>query len=358
MNPSRTPPQWVILWTGLAALIVFIYMIRSVLPPFLIGAAGAYIFSPVAATIQRRWKLPRWAATALLCVAVLGPVIVAGVVFGPRLVGETRLLVVRGPTIIAGLIENVLGPGPYTAFGPSTDSQQVAAALIAAISGTIDTPSNALHIVSGVMEGVLSTFLSLIVSVYLLVDAGRVENLILNLVSRERRREVRNVNSEIHQTLARYLRRQLILVVLVGSVTYLGLRFIFHLRYALPLAITTGVVEIIPFIGPVFAGSIASTIALSQSGTNLTLGIIIFYVIVRQVEDQIVAPVVLGRAVELHPLIVIFSVFVGGALFGVLGTLAAIPVAASAKVFLDYWPKLTAPPPEIVTVPVDPPTFS
>jgi predicted PurR-regulated permease PerM len=115
------------------------------------------------------------------------------------------------------------------------------------------------------------------------------------------------------------------------------------LRYALPIAVVTGLVEIVPFVGPVVAGTIAALFALSQGGVNLVVGVVVFYVVLRQVEDQIVSPVVLGDAVELHPLVVIFAVLAGGALFGILGTLAAIPIAASIKVIIDYAPKLMSP---------------
>ena len=156
MSRSWTPPPWVILWTALAGLVVFLVVIRSVLPPFVIGAAGAYVFSPVADSIQHRWRLPRWAAVTLLYVAILGPIIIAAVVFGPRLLGQTRSLLFRGPIIIASLIENIVGAGPYTAFGPATDSRQLAAEIIADIGATFETPSNALHLVSGIATFALS----------------------------------------------------------------------------------------------------------------------------------------------------------------------------------------------------------
>jgi predicted PurR-regulated permease PerM len=354
-NSSLTPPRWVVVWTGVAALIVFVYLIRSVLPPFLVGAVAAYIFSPVVESIQNRWRLPRWAALVILYVALLGPFIVVAIFFGPRFVEETRLLVIRGPFIVTRLIEQIFGVGPYSGFGAATDSRQLANDIVAGIRDTLGTPSTALHLVSSIAEFALNAFLSLIVSIYLLADSGNVEDAILRFVPRERRNEVRNVSLEIHQTLARYLRRQLVLVAWVSVATFLGLEFIFHLRYALPLAVATGLVEIIPFIGPVLAGTIAAIIAISQGGTSLMLGVIVFYFVLRQIEDQIVSPVVLGRAVELHPLIVIFSVLAGGALFGVLGTLAAVPFAASIKVLLEYWPKLTAPPPRVDIPPADHP---
>jgi len=106
------------------------------------------------------------------------------------------------------------------------------------------------------------------------------------------------------------------------------------------LAVATGLLEIVPFVGPVSAGAIAAMIAVTQGGPNLAIGVIVFYFVVRQIEDQLVSPIVLGRAVELHPVIIIFAVLAGGTLFGIIGTLAAVPVAASIKVILDYWPQL------------------
>ena len=159
-----------------------------------------------------------------------------------------------------------------------------------------------------------------------------------------RRPEVFEVSDQIHRTLARYFRRLMVLVALVATATFLGLDFIYHLHFALPLAVATGFLEVVPFLGPVVAATIAALVALSQGGVALAIWVIVFYTVIRQLEDQIVSPVVLGNAVELHPLFVIFAVLAGGALFGILGTLAAIPVAASIKVIVDYAPKLIAGP--------------
>ncbi len=354
-----TPPRWVITMTALVALIILLYLIRGVLPPFLIGAIGAYVFGPVVVSIQDRWRLPRWAAVLLFYLVAWAPIVVVLVVLGPRLVVETRLFIIRFPVIVARLVEQSLGAGPYSGFGAATDSNQVATAIIDAIRNALDTPSTALRLVTGVADFGLNFFLSLVVSIYLLADTSRVENALLGVVPRHSRSVVRTVSFEIHETLARFLRRELFLVVLVSAATFLGLDFILHLRYAVPLALMTGLVEIIPFIGPVLAGTIGATVGLSQGGPGLMVGVIIFYIILRQVEDQIVAPVVLGQAVELHPLIVIFAVLAGGSLFGVLGTLGAIPFAASIKVILDYWPRLTAfPPPTIDPAAADPPVLS
>jgi predicted PurR-regulated permease PerM len=359
-NRSVSPPPWLIAWTSLAAVGFFIYLVRSVLPPFIIGAIGAYIFSPVVESIQNRWRLPRWVAVAILYVLALAPMVILAIFLGPRFIQESRLLIVRTPFIVTWMIEQVIGMGPYSAFGAATDSQQLSAAIVEAIRDSLGTPINALRLVTAIAEFGLNAFLSLIVSIYLLADSGNVERALLSFVPRDRRDKARQVSVQIHTTLARYLRRQLMLVVFVASATFLGLEFIFHLRYALPIALTTGLVEIIPFLGPVLAGTIAATVAITQDGTNLMLGVIAFYFILRQIEDQIVGPVVLGSAVKLHPLIVIFAVLAGGVLFGILGTLAAVPFAGAIKVLYDFWSELTPPvtPADSDEVPVDRPIES
>ncbi|MGH2461053.1 MAG: AI-2E family transporter, partial [Chloroflexota bacterium] len=174
-------------------------------------------------------------------------------------------------------------------------------------------------------------------SIYLLLDSERFTHLFFRVVPPERRLEVREVSEEIHRTLARFLRGEAFLVGLVSAASFLGLEFVFHLRFALPLAVATGLFEIVPILGPIAAGTIAAAIAISQGGPGLAIGVIVFYIIIRQIEDQIVMPFVVGRAVELHPLVVLFAVLAGGALLGFLGTLLAVPIAASIKVMLSVW---------------------
>ena len=115
----------------------------------------------------------------------------------------------------------------------------------------------------------------------------------------------------IHEVLGRWLRGQLLLVALVSIVVYVILGPILHLRYALAIGILTGVLEVIPLIGPVVAAAIAATDAFAQSGTQTAIVVIVIYVVLRQVEDQLVMPVVIGRAVHLHPVVTIFAVLVG-----------------------------------------------
>jgi predicted PurR-regulated permease PerM len=121
----------------------------------------------------------------------------------------------------------------------------------------------------------------------------------------------------------------------MAGVTWVALAFGFHLKYALPIALLTGVLEVIPYVGPVVAAAIAASVAISQGGGQMAIGIVVFYTIARQVEDQIVMPQIVGRAVHLHPVATLFAVVCGGAVAGVLGMVLAVPTAAALAVILE-----------------------
>jgi predicted PurR-regulated permease PerM len=186
------------------------------------------------------------------------------------------------------------------------------------------------------MDTLAKVVLTLLAMFYLLLDGKRVGQYFMRFVSPDRREQVSEVAERIHLVLGRYLRGQLYLVGLMSLVTYLVLTFVFHLPYALPISLATGVLEVIPVIGPITAGAIAAVVALFHGGPGLMLWVIVAYFVLRMAEDQLVMPQVVGRAVHLHPLVTIFAVLLGGSIAGVLGAVMAVPMAAAIRVTLDY----------------------
>jgi predicted PurR-regulated permease PerM len=153
------------------------------------------------------------------------------------------------------------------------------------------------------------------------------------------RERTTDVLARIHVILGKWLRGQLLLIALVAAVAYIGLGPVAHLPYALALAVLTGVLEIIPLIGPLIATAIVAIDAFARGGAGLAAAIIVFYFVLRQVEDQVVMPVVIGRAVHLHPVVTIFAVLVGLSIYGVLGGLLGVPIAAALNViFRELYP--------------------
>jgi predicted PurR-regulated permease PerM len=197
-------------------------------------------------------------------------------------------------------------------------------------------PHDAFQLAERAIDTVLKIILTLLALFYMLLDGPRFGRAALRFVPPNQREHVAEVAEQIHLVLGRYLRGQLFLIGLMSIVTTLMLTFVFKLPYALPLGIATGILEVIPLLGPWLAGGLAPIVALVHGGPGLAIGVGVAFFVLRMAEDQLVMPFVVGRAVHLHPLVTIFSVLLGGSLAGVLGAVLAVPVAAAIRVTLDY----------------------
>ncbi|MCL5266250.1 MAG: AI-2E family transporter [Chloroflexi bacterium] len=326
-------PRYVIL----LAIVLFLILVRSILPPFVIAAVLAYIVSPAIGWMEKRVPLPRVAVVSLFFLFIVVPLVVVAIIFAPSLLRETASLLVRAPDILTSILVQLFGGETVEVFGQVVSAQDITDQILGALLDFLGQPSEALHVATRVLEAVLNGVLSLVLLFYFLVDRERFGRDLLLLLPEHARPGVRETAGKIHAVFGRYLRGLVFLIVLMAVVTWLGLNFLFHLSYALPIAIAAGFLEIIPLLGPVAAGAIAALVGLEQGGVSLAIWIIVYYIVVRQVEDQVVSPNVLGRAVELHPVVAIFAVLAGGLLAGIVGLMLAIPIAAAIKVAMDYW---------------------
>jgi predicted PurR-regulated permease PerM len=110
--------------------------------------------------------------------------------------------------------------------------------------------------------------------------------------------------------------------------------FILNVPYALPLAVVAGILELVPIIGPIIS-SIPAIIVALVSSPILGVGVAAYFLIIQQVENSILVPKVMEKAVGLSPILVILVLLIGGSLMGIVGALLAVPVAAAAKVIYD-----------------------
>ena len=334
-------------WLVLAALIALLWVARGVLPPFIIAAILAYVLSPAVDELAERIGIrrPLVALGVFLCVllAFLGLVWVASA----RLNSELRALEREGPSIVENVVEDLTGGQNLELLGQNISSRDLGRRLDIAIRDELGTPSQAIQAISVGFELLLGVVLVFLGLAYMLVDGKTFFTYVLRFVPAEHRAHLQYMTAEIHHTLVRYLRGQLLLICLMSAVTFSILEWGFHLPYSLWVGILTGILEIIPLIGPIAAGTIACTIGLSQGGPPEAAELATVYFVLRQVEDQLVMPIVVGRAVHVHPLVTIFAVLTGEKIGGVLGMILAVPIAAVIKVVLDYAYPLTRPAPRI-----------
>ncbi len=327
------------LWWLLGAALLIFWLARPILGPFVIAAVLAYAFSPLVASAERRTGRSRLVTVLIGYVVALAALGILAWFLTGRLIAELQLLSASGPDSVAALLRGLLGNDTIV-LGPTTISvQQIASEIESAISGMVSTPGSAIEVARQVGDLALNVVLVIIVTFYLLVDGQRFLARTVTVLPLEHRERTTALLGRIHEVLGRWLRGQLLLVAAVSIVVYIILGPILHLRYALAIGILTGVLEVIPLIGPVVAAAIAATDAFAQSGTQTAILVIVIYVVLRQVEDQLVMPVVIGRAVHLHPVVTIFAVLVGLSTYGILGGLLGVPAAAAVNVvFRELYP--------------------
>ncbi|HUS15784.1 MAG TPA: AI-2E family transporter [Chloroflexia bacterium] len=333
--PALRTPRWIWAWMLPALILIMLFMARRVLGPFVIAAIIAYIFSMVIDQIQDRLRWPRALIVSLLYLVVLGALGV-GLYFGAEaLYQQTREFIVGGPNILEKGITQLIGTSHYTFGGQEVNAHTLAIRINEGLSEYFGN-GDAIHLAGELVTRLLDVILVVMVSFYLLIDGKRLGAYLMKYIPAGSRARTGYVAGRIHTVLGAYLRGQLLLIGIMSLVSFLVLQFVFQVPYALPLGIMTGFLEILPLVGPAVAAAIAAGVALSAHGAGTAIAVVVAYTILRQLEDQLVMPFVVGRAVELHPVATIFAVLAGGAMAGALGMLIAVPVAAAIKVVLDF----------------------
>ncbi|MDH4358967.1 MAG: AI-2E family transporter [Candidatus Berkelbacteria bacterium] len=218
-------------------------------------------------------------------------------------------------------------------------------ALSSTLSSTLDGLTSRLsgfaggiiNAVISVFGGIVSTVTVFVLTYYFLVEEEGIRRSIVKLIPAESRPRFQETIDKMGEKLGRWLRGQISLMVIVGVVDGIALS-ILGIPFALTLGILSGLLEIIPVVGPIVAGVLAILVAF-VSGVALwkILAIVLVYVLVQQLENNILVPKVMGRAVGLSPVVVIVAILVGAKLLGLGGAILAVPVAAGIQVFLGEY---------------------
>ena len=327
---------------SLAALfLLFIWRAGDIVEPFLWAMILSYVLLPLVGALQRRTGVPRTAAALVVFLALLAVIFGGGRFLIPRLIDNSKDLQTNWPTLIANAQVTIadtltsLGLGDLAATVIAPNLQDLDRQIVAMLQ------RNALPVVVGAGHFLLQFLIFLIATFLTLRDAPRFLTFIQRNLPREHRSEILHVLRDTNVMLGRYIRGQLILVLLMSTTTTIALT-ILGVPYSVLLGVMTGVLETIPFVGPITAGAIACLVALGHPNPFgwsqiAYVGVVaVMYTILRHAEDYLVIPTVIGRAVRLHPAIVIFSLLSGGAVFGLLGIVLAVPVAATMRLVLIY----------------------
>lgn len=344
-------------WLLLAAALLFAWATRGVLLPFIVGFAVAYLLDPLADRLETHG---------------IGRGTAAGLIIGLFFLAGMGLLLALWPLLqsqIAGLVRSL----PAIVEAVREQSRELLAALDAELGEEIGREAEGMmaraveiglasagdfarRLFSGGLAvfGLLSlVVVSPVVAFYLLRDYDRILARIDGLLPREEAPRIRAILAEIDSVLAGFVRGQLGVVAMMIVIYAAGWSMI-GLDYALILGLLAGIMTVIPFVGMVFAVTIALAVGFGQWGADWTMlaCVAAVWLVAQGLEGLILTPRLLGKYVRLHPLWVLFAIFAGGELAGLVGVMLAVPVAAVVAVLLRHTlarlrPPETAVPPDL-----------
>jgi predicted PurR-regulated permease PerM len=329
----RTVFRVVAILLATAILLEVLWIARHVLTWIFIALFLALALNPAVDRVEARLKR-RGVATGIVYIAALGVVVGIGFLFIPTLVNQVNDFAGKVPDYLHDLTKGRGRLGFLETKYQLVDKARKAlreggASRLFGVSGA------ALSLAKGVVNAVLATITIAFLTLFMLLEGRKWIEAFFSLLAPAPARRWRAVGHDIYRTVGGYVTGNLLISLIAGGLTTIVL-LIVGVPYAVALGLIVAILDLIPLAGATLAAIIVGSVAFLHS-IPAGIIVIVFFVLYQQVENHILQPVVYGRTVQLSPLVVLISVLIGAELAGVLGALAAIPVAGSLQVVFVDW---------------------
>lgn len=294
----------------------FVAQIRDILFLLFISFILMTAIRPMVEWLEQ-YRVPRAISVFTVYILIFG-------FFGVSFAGAVPTLVTQSGRLMTELPRLVARVFPQWNGDISIITQQLA-----------PLSENVIRVSVNIFNNALSTVTVLVFTFYLLTGRRDAERFLAETLGPEVSRRVKEIVKRIEDRLGAWVRGQLLLMLIVGVFSYIGL-LILRVEYALPLAIIAGVLEILPMIGPIISGVPAVLVALTVS-PFLAVSVAALYFLIQQVENSVIVPQVMKKSVGFSPLLTIVALMIGARLAGVTGAVLAIPIVVTAQVIISYF---------------------
>jgi len=320
-------PKSLLFTIGILIILFVAWQIRGVLIALFVAFILMSGFAPLVDRLTSR-GVPKTLSVALTYLLAIGFLATLLFFVIPPMIVQTSEFVSKLPSYINDLssIVRTVDTDASRVF----TVENVANILASRVEGAL---SNLLAVVLNAFSLVLSFITVAVFSFYLLLEREKIKKILPKFFSNIPKHRIESLVERMEVKLGAWLRGEALLMLIIGVATYIGLT-ILGVDYALPLAVIAGLLELVPTIGPIISSIPAIIIAFVQ-GPILAIAVASLYVLIQQAENNIIVPKVMERAVGLSPLVVIFSLLVGGTLFGIVGAILAVPAAAIIHVIAE-----------------------
>ncbi len=325
--------QTVFAVTAVGIVLAALWAAREAVMLIYVSALIAMGFSPLVRGIEQRQRggrrrVPRVLAILIVYVTIIAVLVVVGFIVFPPLVEQATALWAALPRYFASVTRFLRRHG----LTSHTISFQEAVQSAPAGTGgsAVTTVASAIW---GLVGGLFGAISILILSFYLLVEAESLFNYICRLIPASRRQTVTDVSRAAVKKVSAWLRAQFVLAGVMGTFAAVGLGFLGE-PFFYVVALIAAIGETIPVLGPIIGGVTAVAVAISVS-TRLALTVGIYFLILHQLEANILVPKIMERRVGVSPVTVMVALLIGGSLWGIVGAILAIPTAAILSVIVD-----------------------
>ncbi len=354
MPPAAVPvvvPRWmqlVALPLAVVALFVLARAAGTVLLVFAVAGVVALILNPFVAFLQRRLRFPRGLAVAAVYVGLVGAVIGTGFLLANPVANQADAVKRDIPNIVDAANQRLNDAQDFFDHnGINVKVKKQGETAVQTLSDKLtsasgDIASTATDLLRGLLRGALGLILVIVISIYMLIYGERIGELVRRAMPPGDGTPDDDYPIGVQKAVSGYVRAQLLFSVAMGTGAGLGMWIYGVLgifepgrHYALAFGIFFGLMELVPFIGPALGALPPLIVALF--GDPLTaVWVGLFFLALQQVEGHIVAPQIFGHALRINPLLVIFALLFGGQVYGFLGALIALPIAAVLRETVIY----------------------
>lgn len=307
-----------------------IWVILKVLVlPFLAAMIVTYVLQPIVALLVHR-RVPRGIAILIIYLAFVLLMTIAVLHTIPIVNRQIAQLSEHAPMLVTQADRWIEKMSTQRQYLPDAVRVGLESALNQAQKNIVGYAGNLLTVVSTTVNTLMIAFVVPFLVFYMLKDARAIGHGLVQLAPKRHRAQFRAMLGGIDDTLGRYVRGQLLVMLAVGILTYAGL-LIVGMPYALLLALFVSLTNVIPYLGPFIGAAPALILALSVSPA-MAVKVLIVNVVVQQCEGNLISPQIMGRTLDLHPMAIVAALLIGGETGGILGLVAAVPVLAVGKV--------------------------
>ena len=323
-------------------LLIVAGSIRVIWLPVVFGAGIVFLLEPVVRAFERM-RLPRPVAAVLALLALIALILATVALVLPTIREQATEVGQRLPDLYLAGITWVRDVGANLGLGVDELLSQEAIEQWLNDPANQETVQNLLlgfgagagQVIRGVAEAVAVLGLAPVLALYILIDLERFKANALEVTPPNHREEFAFVSGQVGTALGSFVRGQLLVAIIVGFASSVGM-WLIDLPFWLLIGIIAGFLNLIPFLGPVVGGALAALVALLNGDPTQAIWAVLIFTAIQQVDNHVITPLVQRTRVNLSPLVIVLALIIGGSVAGLLGVLVAVPMTAAIRIIVGH----------------------